>query len=41
MKLPKKKISAKFTPIPAEKARSRKSVRSSSGSPPRLPSRRS
>ena len=41
MKLPKKKTRAKFTPSPAEKARSRNSGRSSSGSPPRRASRRS
>ena len=41
MKLPKKNTRAKFSAVPAEKARSRNSGRSSSGSPPRRASRRS
>jgi hypothetical protein len=41
MKLPKKKMTTKFSSRPAENARSRKSSRSSSGCPPRAVSRRS
>ena len=41
MKLPKKKSEAKFSSRPAENARSRKSARLSSGSPPLRVSRRS